>query len=267
MLKRITSALLVLAAAFPVTLAAQEGEEGYERGQLYSVTTWEVLPAHAMKWEEAIKQVVAAAREADSPYNWYFWQEGSKYTIVFPVGNFAYFDDPEQWMRSIEGTPGEPLMQEAMAAFPTIDATVVSDELVEEKPEWSYGVEGWGPDRIKYGVIFVVWPRTGMNEEFAQLNKDWVAFNDELGYPYPYTAHEVHFGAATSRTVYVTYVDDLSEFYGENNTMKMIEAHDMGEQWEPLIGRFMEVAERFEEHTIMFRPDLSYWTEDEGATN
>lgn len=254
----VTLALLVGLAA-PISLLAQEGE-GYKRGQLYEVSTWEIDPADAAAFEAAVKQIADAAAKSTIAYRWVFWQDGSQYTLVFPVSSFAYFDDPEQFVRAFQGTAGEAQMREAMAKFPQIRSQVVAKEMVELKNDWSYRVEGFSIDKMKYGHIDVIWSRPGMEEEFDKLNKEWVQLFKDLKYPYPYDAHEVHFGD-TGRTVYVTFIDDLSKFYGEYDLLKMIEAQNLGARAEALDKRFNEATARWKHYTSMLRMDMSYWPE------
>jgi hypothetical protein len=248
---------LALVLAAPATALAQEEGEAYERGQLYQISTWNVDPADAMTWEAAIKELVEAAGKANIPHRWGFWQDGSAYTLVYPVDAYAYWDNPMQFVQSFAGTEGEAQMQGAMAKFQGIRSETVAEEIFEMKDDWSYMVEGFDMETMKYGHMDVMWIKSGMDEEFEALNKEWVSFFSDLGYPYPYHAHEVQFGD-TDRAVYVTFVDELSDYYGKNSLEKMVEAKNMGERWEKL-GQQMG-------GNAMWRGDLSYWPMP-GATN
>ncbi len=256
---RAVALALLVGLAAPTTLLAQEGE-GYQRGQLYEISTWEIDPADAAAFEALVMQVADAAAKSKIAYHWVFWQDGSQYTLVFPVSSFAYFDDPEQFVRAFQGTAGEAQMREAMAKFPQIRSQVVAEEMVEVKQDWSYQVEGFGLDKIKYGHIDVLWSRPGMDEEFDKLNKEWVQLFKDLNYPYAFDAHSVHFGD-TGRTVYVTFIDDLSKFYGENDLAKLIEAKNLGARADALDQRFNAATVRWKHYNSMLRMDLSYWPE------
>ncbi len=254
---RVSVLALLVGVAAPAALFAQEGAK---RGPLFEVSTWEIDPADAATFEATVKQVAEAAAKSKISYRWLFWQDGSQYTLVFPVSSFAYFDDPEQFVRAFQGTPGEAQMREAMAKFPQIRSQVVAEELFEVKQDWSYQVEGFGFAKMKYLHIDVIWARPGMDEEFDQLNKEWVQFFKDLAYPYPYNAHEVHFGDS-GRTVYVTFIDDLAMFYGENDLMKWIEKKNMGARAEAFDQRFNAVTARWKHYTSTLRADMSYWPE------
>lgn len=255
MIRRIIGVALGLALAMPTLAHAQEESEG---GQLYQVTTWTVDPADAAAWEAGIKNVVEAATQADIPYRWSFWQEGSEYVLAYPVANFAYFDDPGQFMRAFAGTPGEALVNEAMAGFSKLNVQVVSDEIVQRNPDWSYEAEGFSFEDLNFGHIDVIWLKNDVLEEFNQINKDWMALYTELGYPYPYDGYEVHFGDS-GRVVYVTFVDDLAKMYGEFDVSKLAEAKGMGERMQQLDQAFNSLVIRWQHYDSVFRRDLSYW--------
>lgn len=261
MRKRIPTLALLVGLAAPAALLAQEGAE---RGQLYEVSTWEIDPADAAAFEATVKQVAEAAAKAKIGYRWMYWQDGSQYTLVFPVSSFAYFDDPMQFARAFQGTPGEAQMTEAMAKFPQIRSQVVAREMVEVKESWSYTVEGFGLDDIKYGHVDVIWVRPGMEEEFDRLNKEWVQLFEDLGYPYPYDTHEVHFGD-TGRTIYVTFVDDLSKFYGENDLMTWLQKKNMGARAAALDKQFNAVTARWKHYNATYRADMSYWPQPDAT--
>ena len=79
----------------------------------------------------------------------------------------------------------------------------------------------------------------------------------DIEYPYPYAAHTVRIGQ--KRTIYVTFIDDLSAYYGENDLMKLIEAKNQGERWEEIMAQFNNTVARFEHYNIAYRSDMSYW--------
>ncbi len=260
---RIIPFAVLITLAAPAWLQAQEMTA--ERGQLYQVVSWEVDPADAQMFEKAVKGVAEAAVKSNLEYHWSFWQDGSQYTLVFPVGSFGYFDDPGQFERAFEGKPGQSQMKEAMAMFPKIKSTVVAEEIAELKPGWSYAAKDFNMNNMAYGHFDVMWLKSGMDAQFEQLNKDWVAAFKELGYPYPYDAHVIHFGDS-GRVVYVTFVDNLSDFYGKNDIAKMIEAKGMGDRMAKLDEKFNTAVAKWKHYTAMYRRDMSYWPAPEQAT-
>lgn len=261
MIRRIIGVALGLALAMPTLAHAQEESEG---GQLYQVTTWTVDPADAAAWEAGVKKVVEAATKADIPYRWSFWQEGSQYVLAYPIENFAYFDDPGQFMRAFAGTAGEAMVNEAMAGFSKLNVQVVSDEIVERNPDWSYEVEGWSADKLTVGHIDVFWLKNDVEEEFNQINADWIALFTDLGYPYPYSGFDVHFGDS-GRVIYVMLVDDLAKMHGEYDVAKMAEAKGMGERMKRLDQAFNSIVRRWEHYDSVYRRDLSYSPAEAGT--
>lgn len=255
---------LVLALMAPVSLFGQEGEE--ERGQLMQVSTWDVAPSDAKAWESGLKTMVEAAGKANIPYRWAFWQDGSTYTLVYPVDNYAYFDDPMQFVRSFAGTAGEAQVQQAMEGFRKLHIHTVAEELAEVKDAWSYSVDSFDMANLKYGHMDYVWLKPGTFEEFEALNKEWTAIYEELKYPYPYSGHQVHFGD-TGRIVYVTFIDNLSDYYGKNAFETLVEAKGLGERASELNERFNAVVRKWRHSDATFRMDLSYWPPEEAATN
>ena len=263
-MRRLTSLVLALALLAPASMLAQE--DSSERGQLYQVTTWNVDPADMEGFEKGVKLFVQAAEKAGSSYRWTIWQKGSEYVFAYPVSDYAYFDDPGQFMRSIAGTEGEADAQEAMKVFPALNMTVVSEEMVELKDAWSYKVESFDMQTVTAAHLDVMWTKSGSDESFDKLNKEWVAFFKDLGHPYPYDGHSVRFGDS-GRTIYVTYIDDLSDYHGKNDMMKMIEAKNMGERWQGLDEQFNATVRRWDHYDMNYRRDMSYWPMPEGATN
>jgi hypothetical protein len=268
MSKHILAIALGLALALPGSAFAQEGsEEGYERGQLYSVATFDVPPAKAAAWEGHLQKLAEAAVTAQIPYRWVIWQSGSRYTLAFPIDNFAYFDDPMQFVRAFSGTPVEEDAMAAMNGLQQIPVPIVAEELVEHKADWSYEVEGFGYNDMAYAHIDVMWPTPGMDEKFEELNKEWIAMFTDVAYPYPYAAHAVHFGDV-ERVVYFTFCDDLGKFYGENSPERYFEAQEMGERAQKAEELFAAAVQRWEHYDAMLRRDISYWpVEEEGETN
>jgi len=142
----------------------------------------------------------------------------------------------------------------------------VSDEIAELKEDWSYMVEGFDMQTMTAGVVDVMWTKPNTQEAWEKLNKDWVTFFTDLGYPYPYHGHSVRFGDV-GRTIYVTFTDDLSDYFGKNDLYTMVEAKGMGERWSELGDAFNATVRRWEQYIMQYRRDMSYWPMEEGATN
>ena len=243
----------------PVVALAQDDYEE-ESGQLAQLINWRVDPAKAMDFEGALKKYVESAKQAGltSDYRWAISQDGWEYTLYFPVANFAYFDDPDRFMSAFKDTPGEAMVQEAMAAFTKAGVTTLSVELIQGVPAWSYAPEGSDGDENMTARVHSFWLKPGVNEQFEALSKDFMAFFKEIGHSYPIYGHRVRFGDA-SRVSFVEWFDNYENYYGANNLDKRIEAMGKNDAWMELLGRLGELVTRSEDTDIVFRPDLSFW--------
>ncbi len=94
----------------------------------------------------------------------------------------------------------------------------------------------------------------------------WAFWNDvytyTLIYAYAVHGHETYFGVA-GRAVFVTLIDDLGAYYGPKSIETTIEAKDAGERWEALLGRLAGVVDRHSHENMEFRPNMTYWPEEQ----
>lgn len=257
------AAVLVVPAS---GLLAQEAEgEEQERGQLMEIITWHVTPDQDDAWKGAVETLVAAAEAAGvAEHRWGMWSQPTSYTLVYPVGSFAYFDDPEQFARAFQGTPGEEGFGQAMAAFEEMGIATRSVEVVEAVESWSYD-PGGDPIEIKHAHLDVIRARPGMEREFGELAEEWVAMLGEVGYAYEQIGHRVRLGEP--RFVFVTLVDDLASYYGENALPAAVEAAGAGERFEALLERFEPVILEMKHYDMAYEPSLSYWPPEAVAAN
>lgn len=267
MFKRTVTALMAAALLAPASARAQEGEE-YQRGDLAQVTTWEVQPDQAEAWEGAMKKFVAAAEQANlgQEHGWWFWNDLYTYTLVFPVSSFAYFDAPQQWMQAFEGTAGKGLMEEAMAEAAAVDARVISDAIAEEVPAWGYQPAAeFDMATAKFAHVDVAWMKPGKDEQFAEAMEAWAELAKVIDYPYPYVTHRMHFG--DGETLFVTFFDSKSDFYGAKSFDALVAAKGAGEQMMELLAKWNAAVARAQHYDIAARPELSYWPAEEMASN
>ena len=210
-----------------------------------------------------MKKIVEAAKQAGlaGDRRWAIstgsWGE---YILYYPVANHAYFDDPEQFMRSFQGTPGEALLQEGMAQFMATGIKTASRELIRGVPAWSYAPEGSEGDGNPMGKVHTFWLKPGANEKIDAVAKDFMAFFKEVGYSYSVYGSRTEFGDV-SRVQFVEWFDSHENYYGVNSLQKLIEAKGKSEAWETLLGRLGELVTRSENSDIEWRADLSYWPE------
>lgn len=249
-------------AAAPGALAQEEDSEG----RVVQVQTWNVEPSDAARFEAAIEKVVEAAGQAGltRDYGWSFYNELFTYTLVYPVENMAYFDDPDQWMRQFQGTPGEETLNAAFAEFDYVSSKVVANEIAEHLTEWTYEPAGSDGD-YGYAHVDEFWVKSGMDDEFGELVKEFMAFFKEIGYTYPIYGHRVRFGDS-GRRVFVTVFDSKEAFYGSRSLDNLIEMKGAGEQWGGLLERFAKVITAAKHSDTEYQPHLSYWPAETQAT-
>lgn len=269
MKSRLITALLAAALAGPTfALAQDEAAEGPR--QLAQVTTWQVDAAQIGEWETAIKKVVEAAEAADLGMDrgWLFYQTSpTRYVLVFPVANMAYFDDPDQWMRSFEGTQGEAVLQEAFAMISNVDHRVITNEMIERKSDWSYMPESYAPSGEGFVHVEQMWLRPGQQQAFDAVVKEYMAFFASIGYPYQVIGHEVHFGAQSDRVDFAIFADDRAKFYGENNFNTLAEAAGQSGVMESLFAKLTPTIVDWDHMDADYRADLSYWPVESMASN
>jgi hypothetical protein len=256
---------LLLLLLLPVAVRAQE--EDYQRGKLMYVQTVKVTPAHAAAYEAAVGKIVKAAEMAKlgPGYKWAFMNDMFTYTLVYPFSDFAYWDDPEQWMRQFKGTEGEATLQEAFQEFGKLDTRVVMSEVVEHVEDWSYQPEKTREDATM-AHFTEFWLKSGKEEQFTEVTKEIMGFFKKLGYGYEVSGHRVHFGD-TDRRVFVTWYDDRGSFYGANSLDALIEKKGMGEKWGELMSRMSELIVDGDHSDSELKQAMTYWPEMEKATH
>ena len=256
-----------LALIFPVPASAQEGVSEYERGELLFVQTVLVSPTDARAYELVMAKFADAAEAAglSADYGWTYLNEGFTYTMVFPFKDYAYWDDPQQWMRAFEqGTEAEEMLQEAMVEFYDLDVRTVASEVIEHVPEWSFAPAAHVEPTMVHVSEF--WLRPGKQEEFSQLSEDVVAFLEEIGYAYPISGHRVHFGD-TDRTLFVTWYDSRTDYYGAKSLDAAIAEKGAQEGWGQLIRRVLELIIDVRDSDRVMKPAMGYSPKaEEGGT-
>lgn len=153
-MKRFALLVTLLALAIvPADVAAQEDE-----GSLVQAVAWEISPADAGKWVGAIEKIVSAAKQANLSrnYGWVFYQEDIfRYRLIYPVENLAYFDDPMQWIRQFQGTPGQATLDEAFQTLNAISSTTLSDQV----KKCGRGAEKFLP--VRRSCRTLMWTKSG----------------------------------------------------------------------------------------------------------
>ncbi len=262
-LTRLSAITLLCVGLLPARAAAQE-----QGGELIQGIAWDINPADAAKWVQGVEQIVAAAKQAKlaQNYGWFFWQDDIfRYRLIFPVQNMAYFDDPMQWMRKFEGTPGQATLMKAFELLNTVAATTVEDIVVEQVPAWSRDA-ALDLAMFPHAHVDQFWLKGGMEAQLDALMKEVVAFLGEIGYRYPMAAYRPRLGG-TGQHFIVTFFDSRANFYGVNDLERLIQQKNQQAKWGALLGRFSSLMTRATHYDSDYRANLSYMPAPQASGN
>jgi len=250
-------AVLVLAGlALPTAVDAQEQQE---RGETTQIIQWKVQPDQAKDFEAGIAGIVDAAEAANlADYRWVFWNDLYTYTLVFPVADMAYFNDPDQWMRGIFGTAGEETLTAAFATLGPIQSDIMLNQIVVTDASLSYqpATPPSGPPMFAHVDIATI--KGGQEEAFNAAVQEFMKFFADIGYPYPITGHRVLLGD-TQRVDFVTFYDSKAAYHGPNNMVDLAEAAGMGDAMGTLSDRMTATITDWMHFDQEAKPDMSYW--------
>ena len=240
---------------------AQEAE--YEPAHT-EIITFDVAPAHVATFEMAIEKIVEAAGQAGltTDYGWWVFRENASFTLVYPVGEMAYSDDPEQWMRQFQGTPGEETLGEA---FGMLGETTYSTSSYVVKPMKDHSYSPAEPMKdTPYMHVVKNWLAPGKQEAHAENTKALLAILGEIEYPYEVHAYETVIGDGGLRE-YVIPFDNMAAFYGDNGLWAHLAAHEKSEAWMALADERMKLMRAYDDMDLEYVPGMSYWPETEMA--
>ena len=237
MKSRLFLGILITALLMPAAAEAQEAPEG---GRL-----------------------VEAAEQAGlgTNYSWNFWNDLFTYWFVFPVESMAYFDDPEQMMRQIQGTPGEAALNEAISEFNDLSMRTVSSEVAEVVPAWGYQPNSAGASELSMAMVGEYWLKPGMAEQWDAMVQDYIAFLRDLDYPYTIFAYRIRFGDDGRRT-FATLYDTQEAYYGANSIENLAAQKGMTEAWEGILARFITLVVDAKQTTVAYVPEMSFVPEN-----
>lgn len=253
--RRALAALILAGCVLPPTAYAQQ----QERGAMAQVIQWKVQPDQAMEFESGIAEIVEAAEAAGlEDYRWIFWNDLYTYTLMFPVADMAYFNDPDQWMVGIFGTPGEERLTAALATLAPIQSDVIVNQIVESDASISYQPPNAPAGLTKFAHVDIASVRAGQEEAFNAVIKDFMKLFAEIGYPYPIQAHRVKLGD-TSRVDFVTFYDSKAAYHGRNDLVGLAEAASMGEALGALSTRMNATITDWSHFDQEAKPDMTYW--------
>lgn len=261
-MRRMTTALACLALVASSWSAAPAQEAEYSapeyEGPMYSqVVEFDVSPGHAATFEMTMEKIVEAARLADLSvdYGWMFFRNGTKFTLVYPVENMAYFDDQDQWMRQFMGTPGEATLMEAFEMFGELD---YSSKSMIHKVNTAHSYEPPNPiENPNHVMVYANWVKPGKQEAHAENTAALMKIISDVGWRYAVHAFDGVIGDGGVR-LYVVPFDDMATFYGEGSLAAYLAQHEKGEEWEALMGERMKLVRAMDSWEEEAVPGMTY---------
>lgn len=246
---------LAVLMLMPASLVAQEEAAP----TWWAVFTEKVAPANVMAFEEssaAMTELIKANAPADMVYYTHSGPEtGYMYAIPMTgLGDFMKLN--EQWMGMINEIGWE--KWEEMSADHLVDNREMN--FYVELAEQSFHPEGFAEAMAEkpFRRFDRLYPKSGMEDEFNDVLKEWVAFYSEHGLEAGWTAYQAVSGDDLPLVVLITPAASASAFHllGEKEEAVMAEAGM--ELW----AKTMEMLRGYEANDATFRPELSMIPEE-----
>jgi hypothetical protein len=259
MMRRIVTAV-ACAALMLMLVPADAVSQEEERGQLAYLMQVDVAPADRAAYRSALENLSDAAEAAGiTDYSWHFWNNSTGFVLYFPVDNYAYFDDDDQFWAAFEGTAGQAGRDEFFEAIQSIPSQSTSS-IIETIP----GLQYWPEDFVEINANHVhhEWLAAGASEdEWIENAKGWIAFLEKIDYPFGATAYRTQIGEETMSWVF--FVPGLSEFHADENWDDLVEAAGAGEEMEALVADWNSIVRRMEHTSAGYAESMSYDSDDE----
>ncbi len=245
--------LLPLAAliSMPASLAAQEEESS---PTWWAVFTEHVAPANVTAFEEnsaAMHELIMANAPEEMVYYTLSSPE-TGYSYAIPMESMTDFMKlNEQWMGMVNQIGWE--KWEEMSASDLVEHS--SMNFYVEMPEGSYHPEGFVESMPDQPVRHYDWlyPKSGMEDEFGKVLKEWAALYAEHGIESGWTAYQAVSGDDLPLIVLITPATSAGAYYMMSDEVDEV----LGEAGQALMMKSMEMMRKFEHNEAMFRPDLS----------
>lgn len=248
---------LVVLMLWPASVAAQD--EAQEEAN--SLTWWAVFTEHVSPANVEAYEAMAAEghelMEANAPEGLvYYTLSGAEtgYSFAIPMAGMADFMKlNEQWMGMINAIGWD--TWEAMSSKSDVLVDHGSLNFYVEMPDQSYHPEGFAESMDSKLLRHYDWlyPKYGMEEEFNELMKEWVALYEENGLETGWTAYQAVSGDNLPMVVLITPAESAGAYY----TMSEEIDEMLGEAGEEMMMKSLAMMRNFEHNEAWFRPELS----------
>ena len=247
-------AVLIL---WPVSLAAQEAaQEGEYSPTWWVVFTEQVAPSNVAAFEKA-SAAMHEVIEANAPEDMVFYtlsgpETGFVYAIPMEsMGDFMKLN--EQWMGMINRIGME--TWDAMTAKSDALVDYTTTNFYVERQDLSYWPEAMAASADDMMMRHYDWlyPKPGMQDEFVEVLKEWVALYQEHDLDTGWTTFQAVSGDELPLFVLSTPAENLAEFAAMGDAIDEL----LGEAGEELMQKSMAMLRKYEHNNAWLRPELS----------
>jgi hypothetical protein len=243
---------LAVLTLWPGTARAQEQASP----TWWAVFTEWVAPDNVMAFEEASAEmheaIVANAPEGMAYYTLSGPETGYMYAI--PMESMTDFMTlNEQWMGMVEKVGWDKWDEMSAKADPLVEKRAMN--FFVEMPDGSYHPDGFEEamaDRPARHFDYL-YPKPGMEAEFNDVMKEWVALYEKNGLDAGWTAYQAVSGEDLPLVVLITPATSAGAYY-----MMSEDADErLGQEGQELMMKSLGLMRDFEHSDAEFRPELS----------
>jgi len=249
---------IILMVGFMVSLCSlttlAQGEE--QKAQLFNVDDYAVNLSMVDEFEAGIKEWVAVCAKHKFPYPWKaYGTEDFHYIFVWPVENYADIDNMYKAFDELEEKMGEEQWQALLKHF---EGTyeIHQSAMYYLIPERSYTPEN--PRLKSEEVNFISWRfyyiQSGKEEEFAEIDKEWVALYKSKNIRDGYNLYVGDMGTDMPMCVDAEWGKDAVDYFSEQKKINEL----LGEEATTLWKKAIKLCRKFEYKMGWYFPDLSY---------
>jgi len=253
-------AVLIL---WPASLAAQETAQEEESSPTWWVVfTDQVAPSNVAAFEEA-STAMQELIEANAPKGMvYYTFSGPETGFIYAIpmeGMSDFTKLNELWMGMINEIGME--TWDAMTAKSDALVDYNTTQFFVERPDLSYVSEAMtaSADDTMMRHRDLLYPKPGMEDEFVEVMKEWVALYEEHNLDMGWRAAQAVSGDELPLFVLVTPAKNMAEYAATGDAIDEL----LGETGAELMQKSMAMLRKFEHNNAWFRPELSLMPEQE----
>ena len=193
------------------------GQEALRFGIFIRQTVIKVNPENVLQWEDAVREIAAAARQAKSPHHdWLLYRTASNnYWLIQFGDSIQNLPTERSFHEGFNGLESNARYLEALANLLATDFVLIRDCVYQQDIVWSTVKEMSTKTHPKAQVVdFIVKP--GKEAAFDENQQKMVTLLQQIDYPFPVESFRPRFGAPRSNQV-VVFPDTWENFYGIND--------------------------------------------------